>query len=246
MTDIVSANIPVAYIEADGTSVENHMAAAAAYLSWVAYPGRDQVDRAARFVKAVRAIPYKDRNRPRPRKQAPLALRGIKPESIDGSIRDAREAVYRHYSARWMAMKLMGMDADFLGVKTGHGVAVLFCDPSATKDRDRGAMADQGDPHHIADRIWKHALPALAMNMALPYKLQTDGGSVKWLQHHRWAEMGFPDATILPPSIGNLLGYPDWVKDAVEAAAIWAIALPKKLPEAPKTLLLPQIIAVRA
>ncbi|MEL7719029.1 hypothetical protein AAG598_03205 [Citromicrobium bathyomarinum] len=245
MTQFVAANIPVAFIEPDGKSMANSMVSAAAYLSWIAYPQRGEWKRAERFVNAVRVIPYKDEKRPRPRSQAPEDLRGIDKTKIDGSIRDAIRAVRRHYSARWMALHLMGLmggDEDYPEVKSGHAAAGLLY----KKVIDDGGNSDQrAEPRHIADRIWEHALPALAMNMALPYQQFTDDGTPTWLQHHDWAEMGFPLSVMQGPRLKDLLKHPDWVGDAVGAAATWAIILREQLPKPPETLFLPRLIAVQ-
>lgn len=217
MTRIIVAPVVAAYIYEDGSSIENDVAMAASYLAACAFTKPEQGKKAENFVNSVRAISFKAHGQ-----HAPPDLKGIKKERIDGSINDAMILIKgRRWPARWMFLKLIGADADY-PIPPGRSTlkvtdaAALLGDPSATKDKDAGAILDKGDTPNMSARVWYETLPALAMVMALP-----------------------------PPreSVREWLKYPDWVPDAVERAALWADYITEIIK--PKVLYLPQICAVR-
>lgn len=195
MTQFVTARIPVAYIEQDGSCIENPVAANAAYLSWIAYPKQEDAKAGLRFVDAVRATHYKKLGR-----QAPADLHRVKVENIDRTIgRALRTIGGRRWPARWMALKLLGCDADYSSPMTVLQAAALLGDPEATKDPDSGALLDEADTRNITGRIWYPSLPALAMIMALPEPDQ--GKKIWWLQNPDWLECAVNDARELAPML---------------------------------------------
>jgi hypothetical protein len=194
MTEFIAANIPVAYIEADGSYVEDDTAAAAAYLSWIAYPRRNQVQRATRLIEAVRVIPFKKVG-----KHPPRELRGVKRDKIDGSIRDAMNSIARRWPAKWMAMKMLGMDERWpQGTLSVSEAATLACDPVGTFDDEMGAIVEDGEPRKVAERIWRDSLPALAMLMALPEPRER---RIEWLQNPDWLPSAVDFANSIAPRL---------------------------------------------
>jgi hypothetical protein len=199
MTEFIAANIPVAYFEADGSGIEDPVAAAAAYLSWIAYPGRHQVQRAARFVEAARVVSFKKEGR-----HPPSELRGIKRDKIDGSIRDAMRAIARRWPVKWMAMKMMGMDERWpQGVLSAMQAATLACDPDGTVSDGMGALIEDGEPKKVAERVWRDSLPALAMLIALPEPRER---KIEWLQHPDWLPDSVAFAADIAPRLAEQFG----------------------------------------
>ena len=197
MTEFIAANIPVAYFEADGSGIEDPIAAAAAYLSWIAFSKRGETRDGARFIEAVRATYYKKNGL-----HAPADLRGVKRENIDKTIgRAMRRIGTRRWPAKWMAMKMLGCDADYPAPMTIVQAAALLTDPAATKDPEAGAIIDEVDTCNITGRIWYPSLPALAMIMALP--APPAGDKKWWLQSPDWLPGAVKDAQRLAPHLAD-------------------------------------------
>lgn len=190
MTEFVAANIPIAFFDKHGCGWEDDIAAAAAYLSWIAYPRRDEVKRATRFTDAIRVIPFKAQG-----KHAPDDLRGIERAKMVGTYRDAMRAIGRRWPARWMAMKMMGMDERWPDGMSSGAAATLACDPDGTVSAEMGALIEDGEPKKVAERVWRDSLPALAMLIALP---SPKNKKIEWLQKPEWV----PDAVAFANEIG--------------------------------------------
>lgn len=197
---LVEARIPMAYIYDDGRIEENPFASAAAYLSWIAYPGESRTAKSAKFVEAVRAIPYKDDKN---RKHAPHDLQGLKKERIDGAIRDAMILIERRrIPAIWMAGKRLGMDERWPSGMSVLGAAKLLADPDATIDESAGAILDDGEIQNITARVWYETLPAMAMLLAMPIPRNR---AFDLILNPSWIEESIERAERIAPEIGRIL-----------------------------------------